>query len=142
MTPAGRRTRVAATCVVLALLLVGSAVGHDDHFPFGPFVMFAYRIDPHYGVAHAVYVVGRSDGGAETRLPMSSFGLRRAEVEGQVRRFIAEPARLAALADARAQVRPAAPRLVEIRLMETSYEIVDGRRVGESDRELARWAAR
>ena len=41
LTATGRLVRVLATVVASTLLLAGTIWGTDDHFPFGPFSMYA-----------------------------------------------------------------------------------------------------
>ncbi|HWC66785.1 MAG TPA: hypothetical protein VG478_01860, partial [Acidimicrobiales bacterium] len=119
MTAVGRRLRMALAAGVVTLLLAGTFVGQDDDFPFGPFRMYAtrqrldgrtswYRIEAVTATGEAVFVPG------------AAYGLRRAELEGQIPRFVADPALLGELAVAHAARRPDAPALVEIRLVRRS----------------------
>src|SRR5918993_875082 len=41
LSPVGRMVRVVVTVIAGALLLAGTVWGTDDHFPFGPFSMYA-----------------------------------------------------------------------------------------------------
>jgi hypothetical protein len=141
MTAVGRRLRMGVAAGVVALLLAGTFAGQDDDFPFGPFRMYAtrqrldgrtswYRIEAVTATGEAVFVPG------------AAYGLRRAELEGQIPRFVDDPALLGELAVAHAARRPDAPALVEIRLVRRSQQLSGGRPVGEpEDVEVAVWEA-
>ena len=93
LSATGRRVRTAVSLVVLALVLAGTFVGQDDDFPFGPFRMYATRDDPD-GQVVSTRVEAVDTGGTLRVVDEGSTGLKRAEVEGQVRRFLADPALL------------------------------------------------
>lgn len=103
--------------VVGCLLLCGSAVGTDDWFPLGPFRMFTNRADPSGRVRVVALEAVDAAGQARTIRP-ADVGLRHAELEGQLPRFQAEPALLAAVAAAYASVHPDRPPLVSVALRE------------------------
>ena len=90
-------------------MLAGTFVGQDDDFPFGPFHMYATRDDPDGEVRSArVEAVDRA--GRVRTVDERSTGLKRAEVEGQTRRFLAEPETLGLLAEAQSCTTPTASR--------------------------------
>jgi hypothetical protein len=136
MTAAGRRIRLAATVVVLGLLLAGSVWGADDDFPFGPFRMFANSGKAN-GVVSVPQLVGVVDG-RTFRISPESVHIRRAEIEGQFNRF-----REARLLESLARSYIAdGHELDELRLVLRRRRIVDGRRVGPATgRIVARWTA-
>jgi hypothetical protein len=139
LTAAGRRVRLAATAVVLGPLLVGTAVGGDDAFPFGPLRMYATRDAPN-GEVVSTRVEAVDARGRVVPVPDSATGLRRAEIEGQVGRFLAEPALLGALSRAHDQIHPGAAAYVVVRVVERRYRLRDSRPTGEAtDRVVASW---
>lgn len=141
LTSAGRRARVAITLVLAALTLAGTLVGQDDDFPFGPFRMYSTRDDPD-GTVVSTRVEARDATGRLRTVDERSTGLRRAEVEGQVRRFVADPALLGALARAHRRLRPDEPPFTEVRVVERVYELRDSRPTGqESERVVVTWRA-
>lgn len=141
LTAAGRRTRTGVTLLVAALVLLGTFVGEDDDFPFGPFKMYSGRQDPD-GLVLATRVEAVDRLGRLRVVDERSTGLRRAEIEGQAQRFRAEPALLGLLADAHAALRPEEPALVEVRVVERTYRLRDSRPTGEqAERVVARWQA-
>ncbi|MGY1844188.1 hypothetical protein [Modestobacter sp. SYSU DS0875] len=136
LTPAGRRARLAAATVVLALLLAGTVWGDDDAFPFGPFRMYSTRANPDTPVT-STRVVGLTTAGTEVRLSGGEVGLRRAEFEGQLPRIHRDPSLLGLLADSYAERHPDAEELVEVQVVQRRFELSDGQRTGEvSDRVL------
>jgi hypothetical protein len=122
LTRRGRAARLVATAIGVALLLAGTLAGTDDHFPFGPFRMFSTtdRWDAPISVARTELL---DAAGARIVLTERNSGVRRAEVEGQLGRFRAEPHRLADLARAYRAHNPSAPRPVEVTVLVRHHEI-------------------
>ena len=142
LSAAGRRARVAVTVVLAAATLAGTAVGNDDDFPFGPFRMYSTRDDPD-GTVVSTRVEAVDATGRVRVVDERATGLKRAEVEGQVGRFVADPALLGALSRAHARLRPDEPRFTELRVVEQVYRLRDSRPTGEDvERVVARWRAR
>ncbi|HEX8006682.1 MAG TPA: hypothetical protein VF482_09685 [Trebonia sp.] len=139
MTGTQAFARVAATLAGAVLLLAGTLWGSDDHFPFGPFRMYAGvnlpdapAPDPRAEATDAT--------GAVVPLDQRTTGIRRAEIEGQIDRFAAQPSLLRELALAYARRHPRAPELVEVRLVQRWHEIRASRVTGRwQDEVIARW---
>ena len=141
LTARGRAVRTAVTLVLAALVLAGTLVGQDDDFPFGPFRMYSTRDDPDGRVVSARVEAVDSTGRVRT-VDERSTGLKRAEVEGQVGRFRADPSLLGALAAAARRLQPDEPPLVEVRVVEQEQRLVDSRPVGvPAERVVVRWVA-
>lgn len=139
VTARGRQMRAAATALVVVLTLGGTFFGNDDDFPFGPFHMFSTRTEP-TGNVNVVALRGRVEGRTdEVELSMASFGLRRAEVEGQLVRIDRDPSLLGELVRAREAVRGDLPRLSELRVVNVQYVLENGRRAGYRERLVAEW---
>lgn len=119
-----------ATAVVVLLLGAGTAWGEDDHFPFGPFKMYA-RATKTTGRIGWPRIDAVDAAGRERSLRGADIGLRRAELEGQLPRFRHDPELLGVLAGAYRSRYPDRPRLVEVRLVRRAQRIVDSERVGE-----------
>jgi hypothetical protein len=130
LSRASRLARLAATGVVLALLLGGTFWGDDSEFPFGPFRMYSTRADPGQPVV-STRVVGLTAAGEEIRLSGGEVGLRRAEFEGQVDRMREDSSLLVSLAEVYAERHPDAEELVEVQVIHRRFELEDGRRTGE-----------
>ncbi|WP_406038261.1 hypothetical protein OG799_25250 [Micromonospora sp. NBC_00898] len=141
LTTRGRAVRLGATALGLALLIVGTVRGTDDDFPFGPFRMYSTS-DPPDAPAPDTRVEGVDRTGAVVDLGQDATGIRRAEIEGQQGRYAADPALLRQVADAYAERHPAAPALVEVRIVIRWYGIRDGRPTGRwTDETAVRWQA-
>jgi hypothetical protein len=137
----GRAARVAAAAVGAALLLAGTLAGGDDDFPFGPFRMYSTAPDPD-APAPDTRVEGVDPAGRTVGLTEVNSGVRRAEIEGQEQRYVADPARLRQVARAYADRNPGAPPLVEVRIVVHWVGIAHARPTGRSwDEVVARWTA-
>jgi hypothetical protein len=80
--------------------------------------------------------------GAVVPLGQDATGIRRAEIEGQQSRYVADPSRLRQVAEAYAERHPAAPALVEVRIVIRWYDIQDDRPTGRwTDRSVVTWQA-
>ena len=101
---------------MFGLLLAGTAWGQDDHFPFGPFRMYAtrQRLD---GTTSWYQLEATTVDGQRIFLPGAAYGLRRAELEGQIPRFVAEPAPAGRAGLGLRGRRPDGPSLVEVHLV-------------------------
>nr|WP_204332252.1 hypothetical protein [Geodermatophilus sabuli] len=135
LSPAGRRSRLAATVVVLALTVGGSLVGDDSWFPVGPFSMYSGRADPD-GQVDSTRVVGFTAAGEEVRLSGGAVGLRRAEFEGQLPRLAGAPELLELLAQAYADRHPDAEPVVRVQVVQRRTDLVDGEPTGVTERVL------
>ncbi|GGL92226.1 MULTISPECIES: hypothetical protein [Micromonospora] len=141
LTSRGRAIRLGATALGLGILLAGTIWGSDDHFPFGPFRMYATS-NPPDRPAPDTRVEGVDRTGALVDLDQDATGIRRAEIEGQQSRYVAEPARLREVADAYAQRHPDAPELAEVRIVIRWHGIEAGRPTGRhTDETVVRWQA-
>jgi len=129
LTPTGRRARLAAAAVVLALLLGGSVWGDDSEFPFGPFRMYSTRADPDAPVV-STRVVGVTATGEEVRLSGGEVGLRRAEFEGQLPRLVADPSLLGLVAESYEQGHPSGPQMVRVEVVQRHFDLSGGQRTG------------
>jgi hypothetical protein len=125
LTRRGRVTRLVATAIGVALLLGGTLLGVDDHFPFGPFRMFSTTDKWSTPISIARAEITDADG-ARIELTEDNSGVRRAEVEGQLDRFRADPALLGGLADAYRAHNPRASAPVAVTVLLRHHQI--GRR--------------
>lgn len=135
----GRPLRLVVTLGLAVLTLAGTFVGQDDDFPFGPFRMYSTRDAPD-GTVLSTRVEAVDSRGQVRVVDERSTGLRRAEVEGQVRRFVDDPDLLGLLAQAHARLRPDEPPFTQVRVVAKVYELRDSRPTGvERERVVARW---
>jgi hypothetical protein len=137
--PGGRAVRLVATLVGAALLLAGTLFGADDHFPFGPFRMFA-TTDQLDAPIVVLSLRGVDASGRTVELTERNTGIRRAELEGQASRFAEDPTRLSAVDRAYSARNPGAPSLVEIDIVRREHALRGGRPTGAyEDRTLVAW---
>jgi class 3 adenylate cyclase len=99
LTRSQRTVRMGATAAVLLLLAAGTMWGDDEHFPFGPFRMYSTRNDPN-GTVNVVKIRARTATGEVVSLSTRTFGLRPAEVNGQITRHADDSVLAAELARA------------------------------------------
>jgi hypothetical protein len=141
LTTRGRAIRMLVTLLGGVLLLAGTLWGSDDHFPFGPFRMYAHANPPN-DLVPVTRLEGVDATGAVVALTEGNTGIRRAEIEGQQERYATDPALLREVADAYANRNSAAPELVEIRVVIRWYVVRDSRPTGRySDETVVRWRA-
>ncbi len=139
LTGGARRARLAVAAVVFVLLLAGTAWGQDDQFPFGPFRMYAtrQRLD---GTTSWYQLEATTVDGQRILLPGAAYGLRRAELEGQIPRFVADPGLLGQLAYAYEVRQPDGPDLVEVHLVKWRQPLEGGRPSGDpTSKTVASW---
>lgn len=131
--------RMTATALGLVLLFAGTLFGTDDDFPFGPFRMFATTNDWSEPISIARAEVTDAAGRTVELTPANS-GVRRAEIEGQLDRFRADPRALAALADAYRAHNPAAPALRAVTVLLRHHQISRSGPTGRyTDEVVAAW---
>lgn len=139
LTQTGRRVRVAVTLAFATLLLAGTFVGQDDDFPFAPFRMYSTRDDPN-GTVISTRVEAVDSAGRTLVVSDRATGLRRAEIEGQAGRFVADPGLLAEVSRAHDRLRPDEPRYETVRIVVARFQLRDSRPSGEvTDEVLATW---
>ncbi|HEY9391343.1 MAG TPA: hypothetical protein VIR27_16460 [Mycobacteriales bacterium] len=131
--------RLVATGLGLALVFTGTVWGQDDDFPFGPFRMYSTRDSPNAPVV-TTQIEATTVSGRHLTISGPATGLRRAEVEGQLGRFVAEPALLGSLAQAYQRLHPDNP-LARVEIVRRDHPLRQGRATGaERTTVLASWS--
>lgn len=127
------------TMLAAGLLLAGSLWGEDDHFPFGPFKMYASAVDPDAPARDTRVEAVDVHGGLVPVTPANT-GIRRAEFEGQLGRFEQEPELLRTVAEAYRRHNPDAPAWREVRVVVRWHQVRDFEVTGEWQEEVvASW---
>lgn len=126
------------TTLVLGALVAGTAWGDDDHFPFGPFRMYSTTNELN-GTVNAIRFSAVNDHGEDLQPRAQDFGMRPAEINGQVSRFRRDPSLMRHLATAYSRLHPDAAPLVEIELRYGLHRLRDGRPVSYSEEKVATW---
>ena len=137
LSPRQRTARMVIALGVLLALVAGTFWGDDEHFPFGPFRMYSVRNDPN-GTISATKVNGTSVDGRELRIRLEAFGLRRAELDGQLWRF-ANDSRLAGILAETYEEMGGRPALSELWIYRVYYQLEEGRIVDSFERTLGAW---
>lgn len=138
-----RALRLFASSVGLVLLVLGTVVGQDDDFPFGPFRMYSTSNNAS-GVVTVLTLEARTGTGPWTRIAPapSTVGMNVAEFEGQQPRFEADPTLLAAVARSYERLNPEDEAWDAMRLIRRATVIEDRVPTGEVTEEvLAEWEA-
>ena len=143
ISSSGRSWRLVTAATVFGMLTVGAFFGSDDHFPFGPFRMYATSSQATGEVA-VVALQMKTEGSDWTLVRPSpeTVGMNVAEFEGQLPRFEADPDLLAAVAASRAALHPDEPAWTDVRIVRQATEVVDKVPTGEVvETVLAEWSA-
>ncbi len=116
--------RVGVFGVLFALTALGSVALTDPWWPIGPQKQYATGIDVN-GTIHSTYAVAKNENGKKVRIPwgIHGVGIGRAEIEGQLQRFIDHPALLQALAIGHARSMPGDSPYTTIFLMQTQTKL-------------------
>ena len=136
LSETGRRLRLAELSVVAALVLLGTAFGTDDAFPFGPFRMYATADSPNAPVL-AVTLEALTADGRVHQVDERDIGLRRAEYEGQLARVTPDVLRQLAVVHARR--RPHDPAWTRLQVVRTAVALHDGEPGARTRAVLATW---
>ncbi|MCZ3388539.1 MAG: hypothetical protein LH645_05330 [Actinomycetia bacterium] len=142
ITSSGRWWRLVAAAAVFGVLTVGAFLGSDDHFPFGPFRMYATSSQATGEVAVVALQI-KSEGSDWTLVRPSpgTVGMNVAEFEGQLPRFEEDPDLLAAVAASRSALHPDEPAWTDLRIVRQATEVVDKVPTGEVvETVLAQWS--
>ena len=128
---------------VVGTLMVASAYGTDDDFPVGPMVQFAFSVPPS-GEIRSHWLEADTRAGTHVKLSMDAVGtgLKRAEVEGQMGRFIRRPSLLQVIADARRRLHPEEPGFTRLYVVMKVIELRHGRPAGDYTQTRATWDVR
>ena len=129
------RTRTVITLGFIVALLWGAFWGEDDHFPFGPFRMYSttQRLN---GQTSWYGFYGITAEGNRRFISGASYGMRRAELEGQVTRIRKHPELLCVIAKTAENHHPSLPKFVAITLVRSARQLQDGRPVGDTQRSV------
>jgi hypothetical protein len=144
-TPA-KAWRIAVVVALAVLFGLGSLVGNDPWWPFGPWRMYSTSQAATGSVWSTGIEVQTADEPRQwvpAPLTPPNVGLNRAEVEGRIPQIEADPSRLGTLAASHAKLRPDAPAWTALRVVRRLIVVQDGKPTGEVRTEvLAQWSAR
>lgn len=132
--------RAAAALAVVLLAAHGSIRGDDGQWPFAPMSQFAFGVNLDAQI-RSTYILADTTAGTTVRVPLSvsGVGLGRAEVEGQLPRFVKDPSLLQSIAVAAGRRHPDWPRYTRLRLRQEVNQLDNGVVVSTRDEQLAEW---
>ncbi|MGK5558983.1 hypothetical protein ACSNOI_46020 [Actinomadura kijaniata] len=138
-----RLWRSLAAAAVTATLVLTTVAGTDDDFPLGPMTQFAFSVSDDGGQIQSHWLEAETRDGTRLRLPMDAMGagLKRAEVEGQVKRFVADPSLLEGIARQQNARRPDRP-LARIIVVREIKQLRRGRVVSTTTEPRVTWEVR
>ncbi|MBW8486517.1 hypothetical protein [Actinomadura parmotrematis] len=141
---AGRRWRVLTAAGAVVALFATSLFGSDDDFPIGPMSQFAFSVKSDGGVITSHWLEADTAGGGRVKLSLDAVGtgLKRAEVEGQMSRFVHDPSLLQGIADAQRRLRPGAPRLTRVYVVSQVKTLEHGRVTSVATTDRVSWTVR
>lgn len=128
------------TLAVLFALVVGTFWGNDEHFPFGPFRMYSTRNDPN-GQISVIKLRGITMEGEAVELRSSKFGLRPAEVDGELI-LMSNDEPLATYLVAAYENLNQSPELAELRVIRGYHQFEGGRPVSYREETFSSWSRR
>ncbi|MQY09759.1 hypothetical protein [Actinomadura macrotermitis] len=140
----GRLWRSLAAAAVIGALFYTSSYGTDDDFPIGPMSQFAFSVKSDGGEINSHWLEADTVAGTHVKLSMDAVGagMKRAEVEGQMGRFVRDPSLLQGIADAQRRLRPDAPRLTRIYVVSQVKTLEHGRVVAVRTSNRVSWDVR
>lgn len=137
MTGRGRLARGLATLSASLLLVAGTVWGEDDHFPFGPFRMYAVTTKPGAPV-RSLRLEGTDEAGRDMRIRLADVTMRRAELQSQLNLYWADDAEvLPYLAEGYERLHGGAPKLVELRFVYVTHRLRRGALAGAPSKRVA-----
>ena len=138
LNESSRRVRVIALVLLTAVVTIGTFWGQDDHFPFGPFRMYSVANKTNGEIRVPALEVTTASG-RDLELDFEDTGMRRAEVEGQMDRLLADPSLLRHLVTGYERLHENDEELVELRLIEVTNYLRDGKTYRTERRPLLTW---
>jgi hypothetical protein len=125
------------------LITLGTLVGSDHDWPFGPMSQYAFRAGPDDAI-HSTFLQARTVQGDVIMVSLTpgNVGMRRAEVEGQHGAMQLHPALLGELATSYHRLHPDRPALEQLWLIDRVTTLHRGQVTGHSQRTIVAWPGR
>jgi hypothetical protein len=141
LTRRGVTWRAVVTVAALGGLVYGSVAGSNKDFPFGPMTQYAFYVDPN-GVVASTTVWADTTAGTHVKVVLGGHGVgvKRADIEHQLREIVADPELLRPIATAQQRLHPDQPQYTRLYVMQRIYPL-HNREPGEPyDKTLVTWA--
>lgn len=135
--------RISVFGVLFALTALGSVALTDPWWPIGPQKQYATGIDVN-GTIHSTYAVAKNEDGAKVTVPwgIHGVGIGRAEIEGQLQRFINHPSLLQAIAVGHSRNMPGDSPYKIVYLMQTQTKLKNAVDQKTITVKLAQWTVK
>jgi hypothetical protein len=136
--PVGLAARLVVTAVVVVTVALGTLVGNDGWWPFAPMSQYAFSVR-NDGLINSPTMEALTTDGQRVRVALSKdgIGMERAEVEGQLGRFVENPSLMQNIAVLHRRRQPHETPYAVIYLVNRQTRI-EGERV-ETTTTLAEW---
>ena len=143
LSPRGRLARAIVTICALTALAVGTFAGSNKLFPVGPMTQYAFYVAPDGDVTEIhVYADTTAGNRVEVTLGGWGVGVKRSDIENQLRRIVADPTLLRPIATAHARLHPHAPAYTRLVVVQTTTHLRDRVPSGSERHVIAVWTVR
>ena len=136
----GLMWRAVVTVAALGGLIYGSVAGSNKDFPIGPMTQYAFYVSPD-GVVASTTVWADTDAGTHVKVVLGGHGvgIKRADIEHQLKEIVADPELLRPIATAQRRLHPDQPQYVRIYVMQRIYPLHNRVPGTPYDRTVATW---
>jgi hypothetical protein len=136
----GRAVRSVAAVVFIGLAAYGSVRGHDAMFPFGPMSQYDQYVPPD-GTVGSITVWADTTAATRIKVPLDAagVGVKRADIEAQLPKILADPSLLRTISTAQRRLHPKQPQYVRLFVIDTVTQLHDREPVGVTSRTLLTW---
>jgi hypothetical protein len=136
----GMRWRAVLTVAALGGLIYGSVAGSNHDFPFGPMTQYAFYVSPN-GEVDSTTVWADTSAGTHVQVVLGGHGVgvKRADIEHQLREIVADPSLLRPIAVAQRRLHPSQPQYVKLYVMQRVYPLHNREPGTPFERTLATW---
>jgi len=132
--------RSVLTVAALGGLAYGSIAGSNHDFPFGPMTQYAFYISPN-GEVDSTTIWADTTAGTHVKVVLGGrgVGVKRADIEHQLREIVADPSLLRPIAVAQRRLHPEQPQYTTLYVMQRVYPLHNRVPGTPFERTLATW---
>jgi hypothetical protein len=136
----GRAARAVVAAAIIGLAGYGSVRGHDAMFPFGPMSQYDQYVPPD-GTVGSITVWADTTAGTHIKVELdpNGVGIKRADVEAQLPKILAQPDLLASISTAQRRLHPHQPQFVRLYVINTVTQLHNRVPAGTSSNTLLTW---
>jgi hypothetical protein len=132
--------RAVVTVAALGGLIYGSVAGSNKDFPIGPMTQYAFYVSPN-GVVASTTIWADTTAGTHVKVVLGGHGVgvKRADIEHQLKEIVADPELLRPIATAQRRLHPDQPQYVRLYVMQRIYPLHNREPGTPYERTLATW---